>query len=59
MNRATVIGAVLGVVLAYLIGAFAGWQIDPGQWRQEARLYWICFAVGAAVMGGTAGSIKR
>ena len=58
MTRATIIGAVLGVVLAYLIGAFAGWQIDPGQWKQEARLYWICFAAVAAVMGGAAGSIK-
>lgn len=58
MSARIVIGAALGVLLAYLVGAFAGWEFNPGNWQREARLYWICFAAGLAVMGGGAGGIK-
>ena len=58
MRGRIAIGAVLGVVLAYLVGAFAGWEFNPGHWQQEARFYWICFAAGLAFAGGVAGSIK-
>lgn len=33
-------------VLMYLIGAFIGWQFDPGQWDTGGRL----FAAGATML---------
>lgn len=36
-------GALVGVFVAYLLGAFAVWDLNPGHWDSVARL--ICAAL--------------